>query len=64
MSVLGIKSMEISAAPRTVLDRTRWTPSTTLTDSSIGRVTLISTSLTARPGVSAMTTIRGNATSG
>ena len=51
MSVPGTKSMLISAAPRTDFDRTRCTPSTTFTASSMGRVTPISTSLTARPGV-------------
>ncbi len=64
MSVPGAKSMDSSAAPRTDLERTRTTPSTMLTASSIGRVTATSTSLTARPGVCTMTTIRGNATSG
>ena len=64
MSVLGSKSMSSCAAPRTDLERTRLTPRTTLTASSMGRVTATSTSLTARPGVWAMTTIRGKATSG
>ena len=64
MSVPGAKSIDSSAAPRTDLERTRMTPSTMLTASSIGRVTATSTSLTARPGDWAMTTIRGNATSG
>ncbi len=64
MSVPGAKSIDSSAAPRTDFERTRTTPSTMLTTSSIGRVTATSTSLTARPGVWAMTTIRGKATSG
>ncbi len=64
MSVSGAKSIDSSAAPRTDFDRTRTTPSTMLTASSIGRVTATSTSLTARPGVWAITTIRGKATSG
>ena len=53
-----------SAAPRTDLERTRLTPRTMLTASSIGRVTATSTSLTARPGDWTMTTIRGKDTSG
>ena len=64
MSVPGAKSIDSSAAPRTDFERTRITPRTMLTASSIGRVTAISTSLTARPGVWTMTTIRGKATSG
>ena len=64
MSVPGAKSTESCAAPRTDLERTRITPNTMLTASSIGRVTATSTSLTARPGVCTMTTIRGKATSG
>ncbi len=50
MSVPGAKSISSCAAPRTDLDRTRSTPSTMPTTSSIGRVTATSTSLTARPG--------------
>ena len=64
MSVPGAKSIDSSEAPRTDFDRTRITPRTMLTASSIGRVTATSTSLTASPGVWAITTIRGNATSG
>ena len=59
MSVSGAKSIDSSAAPRTDFDRTRTTPSTMPTTSSIGRVTATSTSFTASPGVCAMTTIRG-----
>ena len=64
MSLPGTKSMRTSAAPRTERVCTRCTPRTTLTASSIGRVTPTSTSLTASPGVCTMITIRGNATSG
>ena len=59
-----VKSISNWDAPRTVFERTRTTPRTMLTASSIGRVTATSTSLTARPGDWTMTTIRGNATSG
>ena len=64
MSLPGTKSTRTSAAPRTDFDWTRSTPSTTLTASSIGRVTPTSTSLTASPGVCTITMIRGKATSG
>jgi len=64
MFVPGAKSMLISAAPRTDLERTRVTPSTMLTASSMGRATATSTSFTASPGVWTITTIRGKATSG
>ena len=60
----GVKWMSISTAPRIVFEQTRLTPSTTLTASSMGRVTAISTFFTARPGVCTITEMRGKATSG
>lgn len=64
MSVLGVNVIEISLDPRIDREWTRITPGTTLTASSIGRVTLNTTCRA--PSVDPWATIvtRGNVSSG
>ncbi len=64
MSVLGANHTEISLAPRMDLERTRRTPGTTLTASSIGRVTLNTTWRAPSDEPSATMPIRGKVSSG
>ena len=64
MSVFGPKKTLISLAPRIDLDRTRCTPGTMLTASSIGRViaNTICRALSVLPSATIVT--RGNVSSG
>ncbi len=64
MSESGLKSTEISVAPRMVFDRTRRTPSTDRAASSRGRVTASCMSRGDRSPDLATMTMRGNSTSG
>ena len=64
MSVPGEKSMEISLAPRMVLERTRLTPITVLTACSSGCVTCTSMLATVKEGTLATTPMREKVTSG
>ncbi len=64
MSVLGANVTLISAPPRIERERTRRTPGTTLTASSIGRVTLNSTWRAPSAEPSATTVMREKLSSG
>ena len=64
MSVSGLKSTEISHAPRIVFDVTRRAPSTVRAASSSGRVTASCTRRGERSPAFATITMRGNSTSG
>ena len=64
ISVPGMKSIDNSAEPRMVFERTWATPGTVLTASSSGRVSSTCALATPKPGTLATTVIRGKLTSG
>ncbi len=64
MSVLGENHIEISLAPRMDFERTRSTPGTTLTASSMGRVMLKTTWRAPSEEPSATMAMRGKISSG